>query len=85
MLNVLLCVLILGIITAATYYAAHKWIKLEHNRDVIADELKRATAHIEDLEARIAMLEAEKSLHEYKTRPQEETTGWEAFNVRNRG
>jgi hypothetical protein len=77
--------LIIAIITAATYYAAHKWIKLEHNRDVIADELKRATAHIEDLEARIAMLEAEKSLHEFKVKPQEETTGWSAFELRNRG
>jgi primase-polymerase (primpol)-like protein len=74
--------LILAILTAATYYAAHKWIKLEHNSYVLADEHKRAVSYIEELEARIAMLEAERSLHEFKARPQEETTGWESFNVR---
>lgn len=82
MLYALLCVLIVAILAAGGYYASYQWVNLRHNRDTIADELKRAVAHIEDLESRIALMEAEKDLRDYKARPQEESTGWETFGTR---
>lgn len=82
MLYTLICVLILSILGTGAYYAAYQWINLRHNRDTIADELQRATAHIEDLEARIVMLEADKQLSEFKAKPAEDTTGWSAFDAR---
>lgn len=60
MLNVLLGLLILAVIAAGCYYAALKYVELRHNRDMLADELKRATEHIGELETRIMMLEAER-------------------------
>ena len=67
---------------AGAYYASYQWVSLRHNRDIIADELERATQHIEDLESRIALMEADKSLSEYKLKPQEDTTGWDTFTTR---
>lgn len=81
-LTVLLCVLLLAILGVAAYYASYQWVNLRHNRDMIADELKRSVTHIDDLEARIAMLEAQHSLQDYKATPQEKNKGWDSFNVR---
>ena len=82
MLNTLICMFILTLIAAGAYYAAHQWVSLKHNRDIVADELKRAMVHIDDLEARIALMEADKSLRDFKTEPQQSATGWDNFDVR---
>lgn len=82
MIDILLCLLIVFVLAAGAYYAAYRWVDLRHNRDTLADELTRATAHIEDLEARISLMEAERDLREYKAMPKEETTGWETFSIR---
>lgn len=82
MLYALLSVLIVAIMGAAAYYAAFKYIELRHNRDVIADELQRATEHITGLEERIMQLEAEKSLRDYKPEPRRDETGWGSLNIR---
>lgn len=60
MLEVLLSILILAVLTVGAYFAALKYVDLRHNRDIIADELKRATEHIAELESRVMMLEAER-------------------------
>ena len=82
MLYTLLSILICAIIAAGTYFAAYRYVTLKHNREVIADELQRATVHIEDLESRIALMEADKSLNEYKSKPSEGNTGWDVFKAR---
>ena len=82
MLYALLSILICAIIAVGTYYAAYHYVTLKHNREVIADELQRATVHIDELEARIAMMESQRDLQEYKSKPQETTDGWDAFSTR---
>jgi len=82
MLYALLSVLIVAIIGAAAYYAAFKYIELRHNRNVIVDELQRATEHIAELEDRIRNLEVEKSIRDYKPEPQRDDTGWSSLDIR---
>lgn len=82
MLNALLCTFIIVLLSAGAYYAAYQWVNLRHNRDMLVDELERATAHIGDLEARVAMMEASMSLRDFKAEPQQSTTGWDTFDVR---
>lgn len=60
MLNALLCALIIVILAAGAYYAAVRWVDMRHTRDMLADEYKRATDHIEELESRVLMLEADR-------------------------
>lgn len=79
MVEVLICVLILSILGVGAFYAAHYMVGIRHNRDTLADEFKRATEHIEELEGRIMMLEAERDIQtakvaSYRT---EQSTGWE--------
>lgn len=82
MLYAFLCLLILAIIGTGAYYAAIQWVSLKHNRDIVADELKRAMGHIEDLEARISMMEADKSLDDVKVQIRKDLTGWDTFTAR---
>jgi hypothetical protein len=84
MLNVLLGFLIVSIIASGAYYAAYLFVHLRHNRDVLADEYKRAETYIKEMEDRISMLEAERDIQtarvsNYRT---EEASGWESLNVR---
>lgn len=81
-IEILLCILILAILVTASYYAAHKWVALRHNRDVIADELKRATDHIEELEARVMMLEAERETQANMMDKRHRPEGYEVFSMR---
>jgi len=82
-IEVLICILIIAILFAAAYYAALKWVYLRHNRDVIADELKRATDHIEELEARVMMLEAERDTQsQMMERRYKAPDGYEVFSMR---
>lgn len=62
MIEALLSILIVLSIMAGAYYASHYVVQLRHNRDAIADELQRATGHIEELESRIIMLESERDI-----------------------
>ena len=84
MLNALISILIVAIIAAGSYLAALKYVELRHNRDMLADEYKRATDHIGELEARIVMLEAERDADvtafdkRYGQRPE----GYDVFNIR---
>lgn len=82
MLVAFTCMLITAILAAGAYYAAFRWVKLEHNRDTIADELKRALDHITDLEARIDMMEAQHDLQKVKAHPEGDNNGWSAFDLR---
>ena len=82
MINILLCFLIVAIIAAGSYYAAYQWVNLRHNRNELADEFKRATEHIQELETRIELMEADKALNEYKNKPQADNSGWNNFEVR---
>lgn len=82
MLNVLLCMLIFALLTVGTYYAANRWVQMRHSNNMIADELKRSIGHIEDLENKLALLEAEMSLRSYKEQQKPDTSGWDAFNGR---
>ena len=82
MLYALLSILICTIIAAGMYYSAYHYVKLKHNREVIADELQRSVVHIEELEARIAMMESQRDLQEYKSKPKEDETGWNTFATR---
>lgn len=83
MVEALLCILIFAIIGTGAYYAALKYVELRHNRDMLADEFKRATEHINELESRVMMLEAERDtemarMSKYQDPPQ----GFDAFNIR---
>lgn len=84
MINVLLGLLIIAIIGTGAYYAAHYIVQLRHNRDILADEYKRATVHIEELESRIIMLEADRDLQSARMsdKQSETSTGYEFFNTR---
>ena len=79
MLNVLLCLLIFALLAVGTYYASHRWVQMRHSNNMIADELKRSLGHIEDLENKLALLEAEMSLRSYKEQQTPNTNGWDAF------
>lgn len=84
MVESLLSILIVSIIALGAYYAAYRFVHLRHNRDVLADEFKRAETYIKEMEDRIAMLEAERDIttarvSNYRT---EEPSGWESLNVR---
>lgn len=81
MVEILICVLILSILGVGAFYAAHYFVGLRHSRDTLADEFKRATEHIEEMESRIMMLEAERDIQtakvaSYRT---EKSTGWETM------
>jgi len=82
MIHVLLGFLIASILTAGAYYASLQWVNLRHSRDILADQYKEAVEHIQELETRIALLEADKSMSEYKAKMQEDTSGWQHFNSR---
>lgn len=82
MIEILLCMLILAILSVTAYYASLKWVELRHNRDVIADELKRATDHIEELEARVMMLEAERDTQANMMDKRHRPDGFDVFSMR---
>ncbi|MBB6694387.1 hypothetical protein H7B90_23605 [Cohnella xylanilytica] len=83
MTEILLSFLIIAIMAVGSYYAAYRYVELRHNRDMLADELKRATDHIGELEARVMMLEAERDsemtrIEKYHQKPE----GYDVFNIR---
>lgn len=84
MLNTLLCIFILAILFAGAYYAAHYMVQLRHNRDILADEYKRATDHITAVEDELAQVkfEREQIIRESQQPPRQRTDGWESFNAR---
>lgn len=85
LIEVLLCILMLAIIGIGAYYAAHYVLGLRMNRDMIADELKRATTHIEEMEDRVTMLEAERDIASTKssTYRTEQPNSWSVMDNRN--
>jgi cell division protein FtsL len=84
MLNTLLCALIICIIAAGAYYAAHYIVSLRHNRNEIADELTRAETHIKALEEENEMLRYERTAQDELKRSMktEDNTGWNTFQAR---
>jgi len=84
MTDVLIGLLICVITAAASIYAAHYIVQLRHNRDMLADELKRATEHISELESRVMLLEAERDARDARVGDlrREEAHGWETINIR---
>jgi hypothetical protein len=84
MVEALLSILIVSIVASGTYYAAYNFIHLRHNRDVLADEYKRAETYIKEMEDRIAMLEAERDIQTARMSgfKEEQASGWESLNVR---
>jgi len=84
MLNILLCALIICIICAGAYYAAHYIVSLRHNRNEIADELTRAETHIKALEEENDMLRYERTAQDELKRSikTEDNTGWNTFQAR---
>lgn len=82
-LNILICILIVAILAAGAYFAAYRVVMLIHQRNTLTDEIKRATEHIAELEARIDLLEAERDAREARlSRLKDDTSGWDAFEVR---
>ena len=84
MVESLLSILIVAILSAGAYYASYHFIHLRHNRDVLADEYKRAEMYIKEMEDRIAMLEAERDIQTTRMSGfrEEQASGWESLNVR---
>lgn len=83
MIEVLTSILICTIIFTGAYYGAHYVVSLRHNRDMIADEFKRATEHIEELESRIIMLESERDIKAAQMESRGvQPSGWDTMNVR---
>lgn len=83
MIEALLSILIISIVGAGMYHAAHYVVNLRHNRDVIADELKRATVHIEELESRVIMLESERDIKAAQMEARgAQPSGWDTLDVR---
>jgi hypothetical protein len=84
MVESLLSILIVAMISVGTYYASYRFVHLRHNRDVLADEYKRAETYIKEMEDRIAMLEAERDLQTTRMSGfrEEQASGWESLNVR---
>ena len=84
MIESLLSILIVSIVASGAYYAAYHFIHLRHNRDVLADEYKRAETYIKEMEERILMLEAERDIQTARVSSYraEEPSGWESLNVR---
>lgn len=86
MIEVVTCLLIFSLLGAGSYYAALRWVDLRHNRNVLADEYKRATEHIEELEARVMMLEAERDTQlQMMERKRGSPDGYAVFGIRDRG
>jgi len=81
---ILVFVLVLAIVAIGCYFAALKWVELRTNRDMLADELKRAKEFIEELETRINFLEAERDAKDVKLSAikGDDPTGWDSFNIR---
>lgn len=83
MIEALISILIIGIVAAGAYYAAHYVVNLRHNRNTIADELKRSIEHIEELESRIMMLESERDIRAAQMEAKgSKPSGWDTMNVR---
>lgn len=85
MLNTLLCALIICIIAAGAYYAAHYIVSLRHNRNEIADELVRAETHIKALEEENEMLRYERTAQDELKRSmktEDNSGGWGTFQAR---
>jgi hypothetical protein len=84
MLETLLSILIIAIVGTGAYYAAHYIVNLRHNRDMLADEYKRATEHIEELEARVMLLEAERDtqMAKFEAKNMKPSDGYDVFSMR---
>jgi hypothetical protein len=69
---------------AGAYYAALRWVDLRHNRDMLADEYKRATEHIEELESRVMLLEAERDtqMAQMESKGMRPVDGFGVFDMR---
>lgn len=76
--------LIFALLVVGAYYAAHKWVDLRYNRDMLADEFKRATEHIEELESRVLMLEAERDtqMAQMESKGMRPVDGFGVFDMR---
>lgn len=83
MIEALISIFIVGMVAGGAFYASHYVVNLRHNRDTIADELKRATFHIEELESRVVMLESERDIKAAQMEARGvQPSGWDTLNVR---
>ena len=83
MIESLLSILIIALISAGAYYAAHYIVNLRHERNELADEYKRAEEHIKELEERVMLLEAQLDMQRSSMpRATGSTNGWDEMNVR---
>lgn len=83
MIEALLSILIILIVASAAYYASYRYVDLRHNRDTIADEFKRATVYINEMEERVMLLEAQLDMQRASMpRATGSSNGWDEMNVR---
>lgn len=83
MLEVFASILIILIIAAGAYYAAHYIVQLRHERNALADEYKRAEEHIKELEERVILVEAQLDMQRASMpRATGTSDGWSELNVR---
>lgn len=83
MIEALASILIVLIIAAGAYYASYRYVELRHNRDTIADEFKRATAYIAEMEERVMLLEAQLDTQRSNIpKATGSSNGWSEMNIR---
>ena len=79
MLYTLLCVLIVAILAAGSYYAAHHIATLRLNHKTLTDEHNRAVEYIQQLEDDIKQLVFERDQGQSQTAEETQRSGWENF------
>lgn len=82
MLNVLLCILILAVLVAGAYYAAHYIVTLRTNHKMLTDEHNRAVEYIQVLEEDVKQLTFERDQQTQREKIIEPKTGWDNFGIR---
>ena len=82
MIESFISILIVCIIGAGAFFAAHYVLDLRNSRDTLAEEYKRAEGHISELESRIELLEAQIDIQRATPTPTGDSNGWGSFEAR---